>query len=215
MFIYHFPRYKDKLIVIPNPLNANFSIDKKHIEPFDKRDNLIVYPSRYYPHKNHKFLINLVLDNIDSFRSNQIKLILTLKNGVNENYLLDEIKEKRIEDIIVNIGEVNEDILIRYYTTCKAIIFPSKSETFGNALIEGLFYSIPIIAPNLPYVKTVCNDAAAYYESDSKNECLQVIKDVLFKEKVWKDYSRLSRERSTAFLIMSGWSSKIEKILKN
>jgi len=214
MFISHFPRYKHRLIVIPNPLNANFSIDQKDPISFEKRDNIIIYPSRYYPHKNHKFLINLVLKNIDFFRSNKIKLIITLKNGFQENELINEIEEKNIGDIIVNIGEVNEQILIKYYNTCKAIIFPSKSETFGNALIEGLFYSIPIIAPDLPYVRTVCNNAAVYYENNNIIECIKAINRIIFNEKIWKDYSRLSSQRSKTFLIMSEWNSKIEKILK-
>ena len=53
------------------------------------------------------------------------------------------------------------DVLV-LYATAKAMIFPSTSESFGLPLVEATQLGLPILAPELDYVRDVCSPAHTF-----------------------------------------------------
>ncbi len=144
-------------IVLPNPLSNAFlkkeaKVENKDLE-VDDNSTYLFYPSRFYPHKNHIFINNLVKKYYKELEDLNVKIQITL-GGEALNYFSGyekELYDKLIEDYknepynktIINIGELSQTDLTKYYQNATAIFFPSSEETFGNGLIEGMFFKLP------------------------------------------------------------------------
>ena len=56
---------------------------------------------------------------------------------------------------IVNLGQLSADEVADLYQSSSALIYPSKTESFGLPLIEAAQYKLPILASELDYVRDV------------------------------------------------------------
>jgi len=160
---------KVKVTIIPNPLSKSLT---KKTNKIITNNNTFLYPSRYYKHKNHEFIINFVKDNFEFCEQNQIKFILTIAG--------DEMDGYNKSKFIDYIGEISQTDLNHLYDDVLGIVFPSNLETFGNGLIEGAYKNLPIVVPDLPYAKTILKEQGYYYfQNDFKsfqNQLSQIIK---------------------------------------
>lgn len=105
-------------------------------------------------HKNHRNLIQawefLAEENI------RPSLCLTLNGRYADLkvHINRAIKKYSLE--IYDLGEIPRDNAIKQYGKSRALIFPSQSESFGLPLIEANHLSLPILAPEMDYVRDVC-----------------------------------------------------------
>lgn len=63
---------------------------------------------------------------------------------------------------IHNVGQIPHEDILALYGKAKALIFPSISESFGLPLIEAAQKGLPILAPELDYVRDVCIPAQTF-----------------------------------------------------
>lgn len=115
----------------------------------------LIYPALYYPHKNHKFLLNKNKLLIEL----NCELILTINR---EDLALEHFGMSQVKFI----GLVNREEILTLYNKCDALIFPSLNESLGIPLLEAERFGLPIIAPNLPYVNAVLSNYYAYDVAD-------------------------------------------------
>lgn len=112
----------------------------------------LIYPSSGDKHKNHQKL-NEALKILDSQKI-KLKIVLTLAQ--NEfNYFYSSYNFKYIS--LINSGPLLRESCLENVMASKALIFPSKYESFGLPLIEASKMHIPIIASELDFVRDVCN----------------------------------------------------------
>lgn len=114
-----------------------------------------IYPAYYYPHKNHKILLNKK----DLFNELNCELILTISS---EDVALQQFSANHVQFI----GSVDRKELLRLYNKSNALVFPSLNESLGIPLLEAEMFELPIIAPNLPYVNAVLSNYYAYDVGD-------------------------------------------------
>lgn len=76
-----------------------------------------------------------------------------------------EVKSLGLGNKVNFLGRISEDDLIRQYQTADMLILPSvnKHEAFGLVLIEAMACGLPVIASNLPGVRSVFNDGKQGY----------------------------------------------------
>jgi len=124
---------------------------------FDSSDNnheiQFLYPSSGEPHKNHKNLISawILLAQAGRFPT----LHLTL-----DELLFPELTSwirlqiDRYDLRIINLGYINDHGEMLYFLKkSKCLIFPSTLESFGMPLLEAEHFKVPILAPELDYVR--------------------------------------------------------------
>lgn len=176
MFRAVYPQYRGKLVVIPNPVSDTFNAILPHSSAEKERaitgkaGFTLVYASRFYPHKNHGFLIELA--RVFAARNIAIRLIVTLDPsipGVDE--FLRTVQEEALP--IENIGEVSQTRLADVYQDADAAIFPSRAETFGNPLVEAIRFALPVVAPHKGYALAVLGDSGIYYTEDDAEQCAE------------------------------------------
>lgn len=214
LFEKKYPHFKKELTILPNPIDTTkFKINEHEVISFFERDNILIYPSRYAPHKNHEFIISLVSDYYSYFKENNIRFFITLQKNKENKAILAEIENSLLSDVIINIGEVSQTRLAEIYQTCKAIFFPSKTETFGNALVEGLFFNIPVVAPDLPYAKSICGAAGSYYIADNTKDAFEAVKHIVENKNEWRFKSDQASIHKNKYLSIAQWTDRILQIL--
>jgi glycosyltransferase involved in cell wall biosynthesis len=111
-------------------------------------------------HKNHRNLLAAwILLAKDGLRPS---LALTLEPRFAG--LIAEIEAaSRSEGLqIHNLGVLPRGRLMQVYRTSRALIFPSRSESFGLPLVEARSSGLPIVASELDFVRDVCEPAQSF-----------------------------------------------------
>ncbi|MCG3717791.1 glycosyltransferase [Aliarcobacter butzleri] len=206
-----------KNCVIANPISKNFvknySLDeindfiKHRLQNIDKIK--ILYVSRFYPHKNHIFLVDLS----KVLNENNIKheILITVDFSKQETLDLQQMITKDIS--IESIGEISQFELETYYKTSHIFIFPSNSETFGNPLIEAMKFGLPIVVPNLEYAQSIVEEAGIYYNQNDVLECKDSIKSLISNSDNYRLKSLESFEQFKKYPQVKEWVDSYFKIL--
>jgi len=210
LFIHKYPQHKEICSVLPNPISPY--LEGISIEKIKSDGLLFIYPSRYYPHKNHQFIIKLAQEYKQYFVTHKIKFLITIdKNQNSSRFILNNIEKLNLSNIIVNLGERSQQELFKTYEKCFGMIFPSQAETFGNGLVEGLCINLPIIAPNLPYAQTIMEDAGIYYENNDINSAFNVLKNLVEDPEFYNDIVEKTKKQSKYFPTIENWWQKLTK----
>ena len=207
-----------KNYVVPNPISKNFIKNYSLVEINDfikhRLQNIdkikILYVSRFYPHKNHIFLVDLSK--------------LLNENNINHEILITvDFKQQETLDLqqritkentsIKSIGEISQFELETYYKTSHIFIFSSNSETFGNPLIEAMKFGLPIVVPNLEYAQSIVEEAGIYYNQNDILECKDSINSLISNSYNYRLKSLESFEQFKKYPQVEDWIDSYFKIM--
>lgn len=130
--------------------SSRFHANRQLLEPkFD-----FVYVASGEPHKNHRTLLeSWRLLAMEGFTPS---LALTVNPDLYPNLCAEidrNVTEGKLK--IVNLGQVLATDIDTLYKSSGALVFPSKLESLGLPLIEASRLGLPILAPELDYVRDV------------------------------------------------------------
>jgi glycosyltransferase involved in cell wall biosynthesis len=153
---YVFSKFSKKILSKYIPRNKIFikkiNINCKKKQMFNKYD--LIYPASGENHKNHHRLFNALI--ILSKKEIFPKLVITLNkyelNKLNVKYI-----KKKYSLKIYNKYSNNRIKFLNMYNQCKALIYPSLSETLGLPLLEAKKFNIDIITSNKDFAKEYSN----------------------------------------------------------
>lgn len=131
-------------------------------------------------HKNHATLISAwtMLADEGVFPS----LALTLSETTSPELAKHIEVERAAKGLhIHNLGVLPHDQLIGLYRDSKALIYPSGFESFGLPLIEAKLAGLPVLAPELDYVRDVL-DPTETFDPRSPISIARAVKRFLKKE---------------------------------
>jgi len=113
-----------------------------------------IYVADGEAHKNHRNLIKawelLAKEGIRP----SLCLTLNERNSALKFYIDHAIMKNELQ--IYDLGSLSREDVIIHYRKSRALIFPSYSESFGLPLIEASLLDLPILAPEMDYVRDVC-----------------------------------------------------------
>ena len=115
-----------------------------------------IYVSDGPPHKNHRELFRAwqLLAERGEFPSLALTLHPQRDAALRQELAaLTERHGLRIEDL----GQMPHDRLLQTYRQAGALLFPSLAESLGIPLLEADAAGLPILAPELDYVRDVCD----------------------------------------------------------
>lgn len=137
------------------------TLTKSTHERFD-----FLYVASGESHKNHKKLIGAwrILAEEGLFPS----LALTLCNEAAED-LLKYVDQERIEMglRIHNVGLLPHDQMLSLYKKSDTLIYPSSFESYGLPLIEARHAGLPVLAPELDYVRDIIDPEETFNPESS------------------------------------------------
>jgi glycosyltransferase involved in cell wall biosynthesis len=120
-----------------------------------------LYVASGEPHKNHRALVEawriLALEEL------RPGLCLTLDPAIDQGLLSwIEAQAQASQLRIENAGPLSRDALEQLYGQAGALVYPSEFEAFGLPLIEAAAAGLPILAPELDYVRDVTTPAQTF-----------------------------------------------------
>jgi len=201
--------------VLANPVSDSMKEINKRGNRNYLREKIILYASSYHPHKNHSFIVKLAQCYSTELREKNIKFFITINTNSDKDTtrLLNRIINENLDDIVVNIGLLPQEQLIEYYLKSTLLFFPSKTESFGNPIVEAMTLGLPIVVPNLDYARTLCEDCAIYYKHDDIHDAYNKLISICENQALWDRYSQKSSEQSKNFLSFDEWVRKLLNIM--
>ena len=112
---------------------------------------VIVYPAVTHPHKNHRFLIELLAT---SWQNPDLRLVLTGGRGAAEADVAAATDPR-----IRRVGRVAAADRNGLLKMAEAMVFPSQYEGFGAPLIEAMALGCPVIASDSTCIPAVLDGA--------------------------------------------------------
>lgn len=119
-----------------------------------------VYVSDGEAHKNHRCLLQAW--QLLAEQGLRPRLALTL--GPRDSALAQDVQALCANSgaEIHNLGHLPREQVLELYGAARALIFPSTSESFGLPLIEAQHLGVPILAPELDYVRDICSPVQTF-----------------------------------------------------
>lgn len=143
-----------------NDYFESFKLSNQNFLPF-KRDKefRFVTLSSFATHKNLTILNEVIPILKERLNDIDVKFVLTVDKS-----LLIERMTKEARTQIYNLGRIKVHECPQVYYESDAMFLPTLMECFSASYAEAMKMGKPIITSNLPFAKTVCNDAAIYFD---------------------------------------------------
>lgn len=203
----------NKSIEIPFGVDANkFNLNEKL-----EKQNQILFVAKLDKQHYFKGLENL----IKSFSQIENKNNITLKvvgNGGMLEYYKNITKKLNIENKVIFSTNVNDEELKKEYQKSICTILPSidKGEAFGLVLIESFACGTPVIASNLPGVRSIVFNNGLLCEInniESLKKQLEKMLDIYFNNK--EEYTKLENNCINSIKEKYNWNNVVDKLLIN
>ena len=174
------------VVIVPNAVSLdNLDTNRgRHFSlPAGKKLLALTY---YYPHKNLEILIDVASTIRD--RGCNYRIILTIAANQHENAarMLQEIRDRNLDDIIVNVGPVAMADVPSLYRRCDGLLMPTLLESVSGTYVEAMFHRLPIFTSDLDFARGVCGDAACYFDPHDADDIVRKI------DAVFNDSSRIA-----------------------
>jgi glycosyltransferase involved in cell wall biosynthesis len=130
------------------------------VPPDAARDGFL-YVASGEPHKNHLLLLDAWRLLAEDGLFPQLRLTLDAKRFPALLAEIIEVSSAHGLDI-VNLGRLQRETLMGEYSRAAALVYPSSFESLGMPLIEASQFGLPIIAPELDYVRDVAVPAESF-----------------------------------------------------
>lgn len=119
-----------------------------------ERENILYYPARPYPHKNHERLFAAV----ELLHREDPTLRLVLSGEGRERL-------GTLPPFVEHVGLVPFDELRALYQRARLLVFPSLYEGFGLPPLEAMASGCPVAASNAASIPEVVGDAAELFDA--------------------------------------------------
>lgn len=191
-----------------------FGVDLNRFKPDEKwqiKKNVILFVGSLDKAHNFKGLDNL-LSAMAQIKNKESSLIV-VGSGNLLNYYQQLAQKKGISDRVFFAGSVDDKSLPIYYNKADLLVLPSvnKHEAFGLVLLEALASGIPLIASDLPGVRTVFSNEVEglLVKANNVDDLTVKIDTVLANEDNWQKMCRAARALAEN---KYSWQKNINKI---
>jgi glycosyltransferase involved in cell wall biosynthesis len=166
-----FPKSKS-IVIIPNFIKMPKK-QKKDIKM------TFVFVGRINPIKNIHLLIGAIAEVHKVYPKVQLDIVGAARLDYEISYikiLREQIKENALEYVVCFRGHLDGDSKNEVIASSKALILPSKSENFGNVVLEALAQGTPVIASkNTPWKLLQDNNAGAWVDGNIKELTIAMV----------------------------------------
>lgn len=140
-----------------------------------------------------------------------VQAILVGDGENREQYEL-QVKGLGLEKTVKFAGQVGYDQLPYYYNLADLFVLPSinQSEAFGMVLLEAMASGVPVVASELPGVRTVAEDGGIVVKPNNPLALASAIVDFFNDKEV--DMDKFRSNIRTVAEIKYSWESVVEKL---
>lgn len=104
-----------------------------------------------------------------------------------------------LQDRVRFLGRVPEDVLARLYAQATLLTFPSLAEGFGFPVLEAMAHGLPVACSDIPVLRELAGEAAAYFDPHSPEQMAAVIGEALSHPDQRAAMAEHGRSRASAY----------------
>jgi glycosyltransferase involved in cell wall biosynthesis len=149
-----------KISVFPFPPARKLVISET--SPYSFAEPFIIYPAVFWPHKNHRNLIEAF--SMVRRRGHQIRLVLTGARNATFASTMSRAAELHIDEYVHYFGHVSEPELWRLIHDSRAVVIPSLFEAVSITAFDAMQLSRPIVCSDREFFHYQCGDDATYFD---------------------------------------------------
>lgn len=131
--------------------------------------------SRYYPQKNLEILIDVA--ELAKEKNIRLCFIITIEENQHPGAgtLLHRIKEKHLEEYVINAGKIPRNQVPSLYQQTDGMILPSLLESFSGTYADAMYYGKPVFTSDMDFAREICGETAYYFNPMDPSQILDVI----------------------------------------
>jgi alpha-1,3-rhamnosyl/mannosyltransferase len=120
---------------------------------------VIVYPAMTAPHKNHRFLLEVLERH---WSDTDVRLVLIGGTGLAEAEVAGLLAgaEPTLRDRVVRPGRVSDADRNGLLALAEALVFPSRYEGFGAPVVEAMMLGTPVVCSDATCLPDIVGEAA-------------------------------------------------------
>lgn len=149
------------------PMPAGFAPHADHLR--------LLYPARYYPHKNHELLVDAVAAHPDALSGVTIYTTIAADQHAGARALLRRIERDCDPELLVNLGPIPNASMADHYQHCDGVLMPTLLESFGLPFVEAIAMRRPVLASDIDFAREACGEAALYFDPWSTESLVAAI----------------------------------------
>ena len=120
---------------------------------------VVVFPAITHPHKNHRFLVELMVNGGPSWTDPSLRVVFAGSAGNSEQEVRSAVAAHGLSQRVVMPGRIPGADRNGLLAFADALVFPSQYEGFGAPLIEAMRMGAPVIASDCASIPGVVGDA--------------------------------------------------------
>ena len=171
----------DHVLVVPHGVEGSLGSDAPSALELRRRygigaGRMIVYPAITHPHKNHRFLFELMARH---WTDPDLRLVLLGGKGSADAEVAADIARLGLESRVIRPGRVPDAHRDGLIAAADALVFPSEYEGFGAPVVEAMSLGAPVICSDQPALAEVVGAAGLVLplDLDAWADALDVIAD--------------------------------------
>ncbi len=184
----HYSLYENKIKVVPIFGAEAFNQEVSEKEQSEillryniEKEKFFIYPSMFWPHKNHYHLIlafnKLVLESND----HRLKLILCGSDKGNLQYIQQLVRSLSLTKQVIIPGFVSQNELYTFYKNATALAMPSYLGPTNMPLIEAAHLNCPVCCSDFEGHKEILGNNALYFDPSNVDAIKNTLQQVLDK----------------------------------
>lgn len=158
-----------RVVIVPHGVEASLGADAPSPEELRRTYGLgagrfVVFPAITHPHKNHRFLLELMATH---WSDPDLRLVMLGGRGSVDDDVMAEIARRGLGPRVVRPGRVSDAHRDGLIAAADALVFPSEYEGFGAPVVEAMALGTPVICSDQPALAEVVGDAGLVLPLDS------------------------------------------------
>jgi glycosyltransferase involved in cell wall biosynthesis len=178
----------EKLNIPADKIKVTYLAGDNFQEPADPADDrfanrfgrYLIYPAKFWKHKNHEFLLRAVAVRKTEFKRQGLQILLT--GGFTESdceTLRSEAARQGIGDEVRILGYQTNQALRALIRNATFLVFPSLFEGFGMPVLEAFGAGCPVLCAHQTSLPEVAGDAAVFFDPRQIDSLVAVFDQVL------------------------------------
>jgi len=172
-----------------------------------QRDRFFLMVSDIYVQKNFQTVIDALSSVKKQHPNVKLRIAGKVLDPVYHDLIQAQIQRLDLSGNIEFLGSQPPDEIKKLYASCRALVFSSTVEAFGNPLLEAMASGCPVLSSNTTAMPEVAGDAVLYFAPDDAVALAELMGSVLTDDALCADLSQRAIKRSQDF----SWAKTAEQ----
>ncbi len=147
------------------------------IGAFQSTRPYLFLPSAIERHKN----LEILVEALPRFGDKELEIRVAGSWDTDPTYhqmLHERAARLGVADRFITMGPVPYSQIAALYRGAKALVFPSRLETFGHPILEAMALGTPILASRIPAFLEIAGEAAAFFDPAAPTDLVRVVDEL-------------------------------------